>query len=326
MDKVTKVAVFLMSLEEEQMFEILKHLEEDEIQKIALSMVKLKDIRISDVLNVNMEFLKLYNLPFAKVPHRGTILEILKLASKNNEQAQQIIKNITTMEEARKKISIAEIIDSHVIMENFRKEHPQIFAFLISLLPKEKTRQILTKLPLDQKVDILMRIVNMESISPEIVKEATDSLIDNMRLLEIATTEKVGGVSKAVELLRMVGRDVWKVLETIRSQNEELADFLEKELVSFDIFPYLSDKVIQQLIINVDRNTLIIALKGASPEVLNKFLSNLPKNLRETFKEELEYTLPSITDIEQAKEKLVDTLRNLIKEGKASLELQDTEV
>lgn len=326
MDKVTKVAVFLMSLEEEQMFEILKHLEEDEIQKIALSMVKLKDIRISDVLNVNMEFLKLYNLPFAKVPHRGTILEILKLASKNNEQAQQIIKNITTMEEARKKISIAEIIDSHVIMENFRKEHPQIFAFLISLLPKEKTRQILTKLPLDQKVDILMRIVNMESISPEIVKEATDSLIDNMRLLEIATTEKVGGVSKAVELLRMVGRDVWKVLETIRSQNEELADFLEKELVSFDIFPYLSDKVIQQLIINVDRNTLIIALKGASPEVLNKFLSNLPKNLRETFKEELEYTLPSSTDIEQAKEKLVDTLRNLIKEGKASLELQDTEV
>lgn len=320
MDKVTKVAIFLLSLKEEQMFQVLKYLEEDEIQKVALSMVKLRDIHVNDVLNVNMEFLKLYNLPFVRVPNKGTILEILKLASKNNEQAKDIIKNITTMEEVRKKISIAEIIDSHVIMENFRKEHPQVFAFLISLLPKDKSQEILAKLPLDQKVDILLRIVNMESISPEVVKQASDSLVDNMRLLEIATTEKVGGINKVIELIRLLGKDIWAVLEEFRKEDENLTKFIEKKLISFDTLSYISDKVIQQLIISIDRNTLITALKGATPEVLNKFLSNLPSNLRDSFKEEMEYILPSSVDIENAQEKVVKHLNNLIKEGKASLE------
>ena len=222
----------------------------------------------------------------------------------------------------KKKLSVANIIDSTLLVENFRYEHPQLFAFIISILSDRKAMEVLSDLPDEQKVDILLRIAGIEKISPEAINIASDSLVDNMKLIEIAASEKVGGPERAAEILRAFGGEIWKLFEVIRDKEPELAQKIEDILFPFESLLYANNRGIQNIIISIDRQTLLAALYGSDESLREKFLSNMPQAMRAAFEEDLSISEFSPTDVEKAKEEIVKKAKQLLKEGKLVINIE----
>ena len=326
MTNLEKAAILLLSLDEEVAFKIMEHLEESEVQKIAFLMMKAKSVPPRLIMRAAVDFLRLYNRPFARTPSRKFIQKVLELISKNDESVKKIVEKTLALQDAKKKLSVANIIDSSLLVENFKYEHPQLFAFIVSILSNRKAMEVLSELPDEQKVDILLRIAGMEKISPEAINIASDSLVDNMKLIEIAASEKVGGPERAAEILRAFGSELWKLFEMIRDKEPELAQKIEDILFPFESLLYANNRGIQNIIISVDRQTLLAALYGADESLKEKFLSNMPQAMRTTFEEDLSISEFSPTDIEKAKEEVVRKAKQLLKEGKLVINIESEEV
>jgi flagellar motor switch protein FliG len=78
----------------------------------------------------------------------------------------------------------------------------------------------------------------------------------------------------------------------------------------------LDDKAIQMVLKEVASETLIVALKGAAPELKERFLSNMSSRAAETLREDLESRGPMrLSEVEAQQKEILKTVRRLADEG-----------
>ena len=78
------------------------------------------------------------------------------------------------------------------------------------------------------------------------------------------------------------------VIESIRNHDPELAQKIMDKMFVFDDVNKLDDKAIQLVLKEVASDALVVALKGAQPELKEKFLANMSSRAAETLREDLE--------------------------------------
>jgi len=78
----------------------------------------------------------------------------------------------------------------------------------------------------------------------------------------------------------------------------------------------LDDKSIQTVLKEVSSDVLIVALKGAQPELKEKFLSNMSTRAAESLREDLESRGPMrLSEVEAQQKEILKTVRRLADEG-----------
>ena len=86
---------------------------------------------------------------------------------------------------------------------------------------------------------------------------------------------------------------------------------LEREL-DFDSLADLNDQQIQLLLREIDQRDLVIALKGASPAVREKILSNMSERIRVFISEEMSFMHCGVHDVLDAQARIVRALHMLL--------------
>jgi len=106
------------------------------------------------------------------------------------------------------------------------------------------------------------------------------------------------------------------VIESIRNHDPELAQKIMDKMFVFDDVIKLDDKAIQLVLKEVASDSLIVALKGAQPEVKEKFLANMSTRAAETLREDLESRGPMrLSEVEAQQKEILKTVRRLADEG-----------
>jgi flagellar motor switch protein FliG len=106
------------------------------------------------------------------------------------------------------------------------------------------------------------------------------------------------------------------VLESIRSQDPDLAQKIMDKMFVFDDIIKLDGKSIQMVLREVPSETLVVALKGAQPELKEKILANMSSRAAENFREDLESRGPMrLSEVEEQQKEVLKTVRRLAEEG-----------
>ncbi len=91
-------------------------------------------------------------------------------------------------------------------------------------------------------------------------------------------------------------------------------------MFTFDDLEKLDDKAIQTLLREVQSESLVIALKGATPELREKIFKNMSTRAAETLREDLESRGPvRLSEVEAEQKELLKTVRRLADEGQIML-------
>jgi flagellar motor switch protein FliG len=127
----------------------------------------------------------------------------------------------------------------------------------------------------------------------------------------------LGGIKPAAEIINMMGSAIeTSVLDYIREADNDLAQKIMDNMFTFDDLAKVDDKGIQSLLKEVQSESLIIALKGATPELRDKVFKNMSSRAAETLKEDLEARGPvRVADVESEQKEMLKIVRRLADEG-----------
>jgi flagellar motor switch protein FliG len=127
----------------------------------------------------------------------------------------------------------------------------------------------------------------------------------------------LGGVKTAAEMINLLGTSIeTAALDYIREADNDLAQRVMDNLFTFDDLMNVDDRGIQALLKEVQSEALVIALKGAKPELRERILKNMSTRAAETLREELEARGPvRVAEVEAEQKELLKVVRRLAEEG-----------
>jgi len=109
-------------------------------------------------------------------------------------------------------------------------------------------------------------------------------------------------------------------LDYIRELDGELAQKIMDNMFTFDDLEKVDDKGIQSLLKEVQSESLVLALKGASPDLREKIFRNMSTRAAETLREDLESRGPvRLSEVEAEQKEMLKIVRRLVDEGQIVL-------
>lgn len=311
-----KAAILLIALGPDISAQVLKHMREDEIEKLTLEIANQRKLSQEQKDKVLAEF---HQMCLAKeyISNGGLdyAREVLEKAL-GSEKAVSIINRLTTSLQIRP-FDFARKTDPSQLLNFIQNEHPQTIALIMAYLQPEQSAAIVSALPPERQVDVARRIATMDRTSPDVIRDVERILERKLSSLVTQDFTAAGGVDSIVEILNRVDRTTERtIIENMEVQNPELAEEIKKRMFVFEDIVLLDDRSLRLVLREIDNKDLALALKATSGEVANKIYKNISKRAAEMLREEIEYMGPvRIRDVEESQQKIVNNIRRLEESG-----------
>ena len=315
-DGVEKSAILLIALGEDYASEVLKHLGPKEVQKLGYAMAALKSVPREKMESVLTEFHQ--TAAEATAVHVDSEAYVRSVLTKalGDDKAANLISRILQGGDTGG-IEKLKWLDAPTVADLIRGEHPQIIATILVHLEKDHASEILNQFTERLRNDVVLRIATLEGIQPEALKELNDVML---RLLSGATGIKkstMGGVRAVADILNFMGSaNETTVIDSIREYDPELAQKILDEMFVFENLLDLDDRGIQLLLREIQSDSLILAMKGASEPLREKIFKNMSQRAAEMLREDLESRGPvRLSEVENEQKEILKIVRRLADEG-----------
>ncbi len=315
-----KSATLLIALGEDQAAEVLKHLGPREVQKLGHAMAALKTVPRTRVEGVLDEFHKIHNEYAAVHVDTDNFIRGALTKALGDDKASNLISRILQGGETAG-IEGLKWMDAATVADLIRNEHPQIIATILVHLEKDHASEILTHFTERLRNDVVLRIATLEGIQPAALRELNDALARVLSGSAAIKKTAMGGARTVAEILNFIGTaNETSVLDAVREYDPDLAQKIQDEMFVFDNLMDIDDRSIQLILREVQSDSLVLALKGATPELREKIFKNMSQRAAEMLREDLESKGPvRLSEVEAEQKEILKTVRRLADEGQIVL-------
>ena len=317
---IRKSAILLLTLGENEAAEVLKYLEPREVQQISACMVALRNLTREEIAAVFDEF---HSIAAEKTTYgmdSNDYIRRMLTQALGDDKAMGLLDRIMQGDDTSG-IESLKWMDPSQVAELIGGEHPQIIATILVHLESDLASSILGFFTERTRNDALLRIATLDSVQPAALRELNDVLTNLLTGDGLGKKHIKGGVRTAAEILNFMGSvQEGAVIETVRSYDPDLAQEIIDEMFVFDDLAEVDDRGIQLILREVQSESLIVALKGASEELREKVFKNMSSRAAEMLREDLESKGPvRISEVEGEQKEILKVVRRLADEGQLAL-------
>lgn len=315
-----KAAILLMSLGEEEAAEVFKHLAPKEVQRLGETIAKMKAVSRERVEGVIENFEKLAASESMLVADSNEYVKSVLRKALGDDKANLLIDRILQGSDVTG-IESLKWMDPQSVAELLRNEHPQIVAAILVHLEFDQAADVLKLFTERQRNEVMVRVATLDGIQPTALRDLNEVMSKVLAGGDRTKKSSLGGVKTAAEILNMLGSAVeTSVLDFVRENDNDLAQQIMDNMFTFDDVEKIDDKGIQALLKEVQSESLVIALKGASPGMRDKVFRNMSSRAAETLKEDLETRGPvRLSEVEAEQKEMLKIVRRLVDEGQIVL-------
>ena len=313
---VEDAAILLMSLGEVEAAGVFKHLTPKEVQKLGETISRMKAVPRQRLAKVLGRFASESAEQHTLVPDTDEYVKSVLRKALGEDKANLLIDRILQGSDVTG-IEGLRWMDASTVAELLRNEHPQIVAAILVHLENDQIAAIMKCFTERQRNEVMVRIATLDGIQPSALKD-----LNEVMSLALAGGDKMrkaslGGVKTAAEIINQLGNVLeTNVLDYVRESDADLAQKLMDNMFGFDDLIKLDDKGIQAVLKEVQSESLVLALKGATPEMRDKVFKNMSSRAAETLKEDLEGRGPvRVSDVEAEQKEILKVVRRLVDEG-----------
>lgn len=325
---VRKVAVLLVSVDQETAARLMGQLSRTQHEQIAMEIGRLatnpatreereqvlKDFHATAVLHEGMEH--------GGIDYARRILERLY----SPEEARQLVRSAA---DRMSPFGFLQNADRTNLLTFLSEEHPQTIALVLAHLEGEQAAGLLEQFPVRKQQEVVRRLACMEQTSPEVIQQVERALESRLSGFLSGGLRQAGGVDAAANILNRLPRSAeGAILEGLIDDEPELVDQIRRKMFTFDDLVKVNDRGIQTMLRNIETARMALALKTASDAVRDKFYRNMSPRVVENVREEMEGMGPvRLSDVEAAQQAIVDIARQLEEQGDLFVEGRgDTEL
>ncbi len=313
---VEEAAILLMSLGEVEAAEVFKHLAPKEVQKLGEAIARLKVVpreRLNRVLDrFAVEAVAQHSLVADTDEYVKNVLRKALGDDKANLLIDRILQgsDVTGIEGLK-------WMDPGTVAELLRNEHPQIVAAILVHLENDQAAEVMKCFTERQRNEVMVRIATLDGIQPAALKDLNEVMSNALAGGDNMRKASLGGVKTAAEIINQLGSALeTSVLDYVRESDADLAQKLMDNMFGFDDLIKLDDKGVQAVLKEVQSESLVLALKGATPEMREKVFKNMSSRAAETLREDLDGRGPvRVSDVEAEQKEMLKIVRRLVDEG-----------
>jgi flagellar motor switch protein FliG len=314
---IRKAAILTLLIGEDSASQMFKHLQEEEIERIAREVAALGAVPPEAGAHVLEEFHTMWQA--AEYLTQGGVDYAQKLLVKSLgvEMARRVLDRVVKSFESTRAFTCLEKADPQQLSKFILSEHPQTIALILAHLKPAQAALLLDSLPDELRVEVVTRMASLDEISPEVISRISSVIELRLKAVGGAAHESHGGVRAVAELMNRIDRAVSQpVLEAIEVQSPDLATAIRNLMFVFEDLGQVEDSALREVVQRADKKVLTVALKGASEEIRQRFFVNMSKRAADMIREEMEVLgAVRLREVEKAQQEVVAIARQLEEEG-----------
>jgi len=319
---VQKAATLLVILGEQVSGEVLKQLDEDEIQQVSREVARISAVSTEQAESVLDEFYQM-TLAHDYVLKGGVdYARKLLINAFGPESARRLLDRLMkTLGSEVASFDELQKADPQQLAKFIHNEHPQMVALILSHLNASQAAALLISLPPELRADVAWRMAHLDQISPEIIGKVAGIIGQKLKALGEFSRESCGGVRAVAEMFNRLDSGTSKeILDGIEQQDSILVEAIRHLMFVFEDLLLIDQNGIKELLSKVDRKLLTVALKGTSEELRKHFLQCMSQRGAEMLQEDMEALGPTkLKDVDGAQQQIIAVVRQLESEGTISL-------
>lgn len=318
-----KAAMLLMSLDAATAAELLKGVDAQMVQDLAVELAYLDaagNRNNSQRAEVARQFCNSLESPDSF--HFNNFLSEMLKNTVGEDRADQIQRQIQDSLHKRDPFIPIRSADAQTIAAVLEQEHPQAAAMVLSELPPKKSSEVLGLLGEGVRLTAISRITTCETVTVEAKARIAEAVCN--RLQTFASTHGGGAqagsqqsLRKVAVILRNLNAELREgLLAAIKQTDEEAGAKVVDLMIIWEDIPQVSDRPLQEALRGIDAKVLALALSKADEAVAQKVKSNISERANATLEEEASLmSAPKESEIKEARAQIVAALREMDAKG-----------
>jgi len=316
---IKKAAILLLTMDEDLSKEVIRDLDESEIELIGQEISKLESVSRETVTRINEEFTRKLQEKSTHILGVPAKFKGLLNKSLGEDKAASLWQQLST-----DKVNTSKFLkscDSRILANTLKGEHPQTISLVLSNMEIKQATEVVGFLPQQVQSDVIVRMAHLERVDKKIIEEIEGVLKEQLESIGVVEGRRLGGIEVVASMLNQMNRTTEsEILESIEESNPELAEKIKQLMFTFEDLLKTDDKGIQLLLKEISSEDLTLALKGASEALKDSIFNNMSERAAKMLKEDLEAMGPvRVSDVEKAQVKIAMVAKKLSEEGKIML-------
>ncbi len=317
-----KAAVLMITIGDELARSMYQHLSEHELKLLTEEIAALRDVPPETSAWVLEEFYQLIETQQYMMHGGLDYATKLLVDAFGKQRAEDLLGQVKNAQEAlHSDLAMLQEVDPQQLSKFLEGEHPQTVALVLAHLDPRRASQVLQQLAEEQRVDSVRRLAEMQQFSPEMAQKV--ALVLHKRLESMGETHRksYSGFKAVADLLNRLDTVAARaILEDIEGDNPQLAINIRNLMFTFEDFVTVPTASVRELIAQIDKKQLALALKGSNAELRAHLFKALSSRAVEMLQEDMEVMGPvRVREVMQAQQEILTLARRLESEGKLIL-------
>lgn len=317
-----KAAMLLMSLDAATATELLKGLDAEEIQEIALELARFeasKQISSDEQTQIAREFCSSLQQMQARKFSMKTFLNEMLASVLDKDTAEQIQSEVRKVSGSKDLFGEIRLASTDELVLALEGEHPQTIAVILSELDPKKSQDVLARLSEEARLKAVCRMINPEMVGSGVKQRMAFTVSERLQGLkgETLSERPEQTLRKLAVVLSGLEKDIRdQMLDEISKHDEETSTMVRRLMITWEDIPTISDRSMQEALRTVESSRLAVALYGADEAIIEKIRSNISERAAASLDEEISLMQdPLEKEVLDAREEVVGPLRDANEQG-----------
>jgi flagellar motor switch protein FliG len=322
---LTKAAILLVLLGEEAASAIYRNLPQQELHEVSQAIASIGLIHPDTARQVLEEYHGMALTQEYLAQGGREYASRLLVKAFGEDGAKNLLESVSRAQElSASKLDSLQKADPQQLAKFLESEHPQTIALILAHLEAKQASALLMKLPEATRAEAVRRMAQLRQFSPEMAQKVSMVLHKRMQSLGEQSRRAYAGIQGVAELLNRMDPATGKViLESIERNDPGLTMSIRNLMFTFDDLLGVSDAGIRELLSQVDKKTLSMALKVVPDELRDHIFKTMSGRAVQMLKEDMEVLGPvRARDVTKAQQEVVALARKLEAEGKMVLKAE----
>jgi flagellar motor switch protein FliG len=244
------------------------------------------------------------------------------------EGARSLLEQVERAQEmSASKLDSLQKADPQQLAKFLEGEHPQTIALVLAHLDAKQASSVLMKLPEQIRAESVKRLAQLRQFSPEIAQKVSVVLHNRLQSLGEQSRRTYAGFKGVADVMNRLDASAARmILEHIEHEDPKLAISVRNLMFTFEDLLSVPEASIRDILANIDKKTLAMALKGSSEALKSHVFKVMSSRAVEMLKEDMEVLGPvKGKDVAKAQQEAVNLARKLESEGKIVLKNEGDE-
>lgn len=319
-----KAARFLMVIGRDQAAEVLRHLDEADVEAVTREIARIGTLSGAEAEAVLEQVGDAATKGRERHGGAAVAKEFLTRAF-GEERGEEVYGKLGIGESDR--FAFLEELEPQQVAMLLKEESPPVVATILSTLSAAPAARVVKLMSEERRAEVVLRMARMNAVSPEVLARVEEVLKERIRRQGKLVSNEIDGRGVLASILRHMDLDGERaVLDSLAEEDPELARSIRDRLFTIDSILAIDDRDLQQALTEFTEREIACVLVGQAERVRSKLLRNVSerraKDVSEEYVHQADIPQKEVSDVQR---RFLDHLRRLAEEGAILVRNSDDE-